>query len=255
MISILLFCSIQALTFAWEQDVKYFRVDDLGYVYTLDNRTLVKHDVAGDTLFVFSQMNVGAPSQLDVSNPLRPMLFYRETGSLLLLDNTLSEQRMLRLWETGVGLPEWVASGVNQEFWVYDALSKEVLRVNERMAVQARTGYLPASTGREPKVIGMAERHEQLILADASYGLWVFDRFGSLTKRIPVDNLTYMRAHASGVYLQTDHGPMWYNYGDIEPQVIENKGESNLETLTDQQNRRSFYLSEGKLEIIAQNAE
>ena len=162
---------------------------------------------------------------------------------------------MLRLWEAGVGLPEWVASGVNQELWIYDALNKEVVRVNERMAIQARTGYLPASTGREPNVIGMAERHEQLIIADSSYGLWVFDRFGSLTKRIPIDQLTYMRAHASGVYLQTKTGAMWYNYGDIEPQVITNRPNFKEEALIDQQNGRSFYLSEGKLEIVEENAE
>jgi len=67
---------------------------------------------------------------------------------MVLLDNTLSEQRVVRLFETGAGLPEWVASGVNQEFWMFDALNKELLRIDERMSVQSQF-RIPAKLVRE----------------------------------------------------------------------------------------------------------
>lgn len=248
-------CLFQVINMSWAQEVNYFRVDDLGYVYTLDQASLVKHTPKGDTLFVYSRLDLGTPSQLDVSNPLRPLLFFRETGTMVLLDNTLSEQRVVRLWETGAGLPEWVASGVNQEFWMYDALNKELLRIDERMQVKANTGYLPNLLGRELKIVGLAERHEQVILADANYGLWIFDRFGGITKRVPIENLVYMRAHASGVFLQTTTGVLWYAYGAVEPKVPEETNRLGPKDLRDIQNGKFFYLKGKKLEILSENAD
>ncbi len=255
MISYLFASLLQLTAMSWTTDVDYFKVDDLGYVYTLSQASLVKHSVAGDTLFVYSRLDLGTPTQLDVSNPLRPLLFFRETGAMVLLDNTLSEQRVVRLFETGAGLPEWVASGVNQEFWMYDALNKELLRIDERMSVKANTGYLPNLLGRELEIVGLAERHEQVILADANYGLWIFDRFGGIAKRIPIKGLIEMRTHASGIFLRTEDGPLWYNYGGIEPNTFQTTKVPISIYLFDAQNGKYFYLNGKKLEVLYENAE
>lgn len=199
----------------------HFRVDDLGYLYALGEQELVKYDREGNELFVYSRMDLGALSQLDVSDPLRPLLFFEETGTLVALDNTLSEQRVLRLWEGGMGMPIWVASGVNQEFWVYDALNKELLRIDERMSKRASSGYLPVLTGHDPEIVGMAERHEQLIVADKNYGLWVLDRFGTLVRKIPLKGIEEMRTHASGMVLKVGEAYFWLRYGEIHPLPIE----------------------------------
>ncbi len=201
-------------------DAERFRVDDLGYIYGVRDYSLTLYDRNGRMRFVYSRMDLGAPAQLDVSDPLRPLLFYPETGTLVALDNTLSEQRVLRLWDGGWGMPEWVASGVNQEFWVYDALNKEVIRIDDRMTRRAGTGYLPAVTGHSPEIVGMAERHEQLIVADRAYGLWIFDRFGTFVRGIPVQGLRELRTHASGMTLLSDYGVFWMRYGDLLPQLL-----------------------------------
>ena len=201
-------------------DAERFHVDDLGYIYGVREYSLTLYDRDGKLRFVYSRMDLGSPSQLDVSDPLRPLLFYPETGTLVALDNTLSEQRVLRLWDGGWGMPQWVASGVNQEFWVYDALNKEVIRIDDRMIRRAGTGYLPAVTGHSPEIVGMAERHEQLIIADRTHGLWIFDRFGTFVRSIPIQGLRELRTHASGMSLATDHGLFWMRYGEMLPTLV-----------------------------------
>lgn len=201
-------------------DAERFLVDDLGYIYGVRDYSLTLYDRDGRMRFVYSRMDLGSPSQLDVSDPLRPLVFYPETGTLVALDNTLSEQRVLRLWDAGWGMPQWVASGVNQEFWVYDALNKEVIRIDDRMIRRAGTGYLPAVTGHSPEIVGMAERHEQLIIADRTHGLWIFDRFGTFVRSIPIQGLRELRTHASGMCLATDYGLFWMRYGDLLPELI-----------------------------------
>ena len=43
-------------------------------------------------IYSYSNKNLGKISQVDVSNPLRPLLLYRDMGVICVLDNTLSQQ-------------------------------------------------------------------------------------------------------------------------------------------------------------------
>lgn len=214
------FCIVLAILISnviWSQENQNLYLDDLGFAYLLDGSKVKKYDAKGEELFVYSRMDLGDPDYLDVSDPLRIAAVYLENGIVAVLDNTLSEQRVVRLWNTQLGLPSYVASGVNEQIWVYDALSKEVVLLDNKLERVLTTGYLPAILGREPSVIGMAERHEQLIIADADYGLWVFDRFGTLVHRHPIDGIRWIKAHADGVLLSTTTGWKWWKYGAVTP--------------------------------------
>jgi hypothetical protein len=215
-----IFLSGWQLMHTWPTDAKRFRIDDLGFVYTIEDQSVIKYDVEGTEQFVYSRMDLGMPQQMDTSDPLRPLIYYPETGSLVVLDNTLTEQRVLRLWDGNIGMPQWVVSGVNQEFWIYDQLNKELVRVDERLNRQVSTGYLPALTGRDPEIVGLAERHEQVIMADAGYGLYIFDRFGTLVRRIPIRALHSLRTHADGMILHADTTLYRLPYGGLEPVAI-----------------------------------
>ncbi|WP_306642235.1 hypothetical protein [Sanyastnella coralliicola] len=221
-------------------------VDDLGFIYAVQGQDLIKWNEKGEQLFVFSRLDLGMPEQIDVSDPLRPLLLYPETGTLVVLDNTLSEQRTVRLWDSDLGLPQWVASGVNEEIWVYDALNKEIFRTDERLDRQVSTGYLPNITGRDVEFIGMVERHERLLIGDAGYGFWVFDRFGTLVRRIPIQGLVDFRAHAEGVFIRTEEQIMWLRYNGVEPKVYEGLNPASTIDVT---GSRVYNLENGVLEI------
>lgn len=247
---IILYCIsslLGTLLAMWETPASTFRIDDLGYVYTVEEQSIAKYDQKGELLFIYSRMDLGIPSQLDTSDPLRPLVFYEATGSLVVLDNTLTEQRVLRLWDSDLGLPSRVASGVNQEVWIYDELNKELVRLDERLEKKVSTGYLPALTGSDPDIIRMAERHEQVIVADAGYGLWIFDRFGTLVHRIPIDDLRELRTHADHMVLRADSSLYTLGYGERVPVRIR---PFQAEEKALDQNRGLFYqLIDGELRI------
>jgi hypothetical protein len=209
---ILIAISVFGIDHCWDTQANDFLVDDLGYLYTISDFSLVKHRDNGDTLFVYSRIDLGKISQVDLSNPLRPIVFYEETSNLCILDNTLSEQRLLSLWNNNFGMVEMIASGVNQQFWVYDAINKELLLVDERMEIRAQSGYLPGIIGGDIALVGMAERHEQLFIADGNYGIWIFDRFGTLTHRVRFENIEAIRAHADAISIRSKEGFYTYSY-------------------------------------------
>lgn len=237
---------LQGMLSHWNVDGTDFRVDDLGYVYGLDQQKITRYDRDGVKQFVYSRMDLGSLRQFDPSDPLRLLALFPETGTLVVLDNTLSEQRVLRLWDGGLGMPMWIASGVNQEFWVYDALNKEVVRIDERMRRTSSTGYLPAVTGHDPELVGLAERHEQLLVADKHYGIWIFDRFGTAVRSIPIAGIQGLQTHASGMAITTDDGLLWLRYGDFEPQKLDLPFVGGQ---VDADHKRLYHFVDGKLMI------
>ena len=224
------------------------RVDDLGFVYLIDDHDLLKKNQKGEDQFVYSRLDLGIPAQLDLSDPLRPLLLYPETGALVVLDNTLSEQRMVRLWDVNLGLPLWVASGIDEHVWVYDGLNQEVIRLNEKFVRQVSTGYLPSITGSTIDFLGMAERHEQLFIADRNYGVWVFDRFGTLVKRIPMKGISKFSSHADGMYILADQKGYLLSYHEIFPKELKLDGGLMPEDVL---RRKAFFVKDGVLEICS----
>ena len=62
-------------------------VDQYGYFYIIDQDNLIKYDSEGHTLYHYSNKLLGNIDQIDISNPLRPLLFYKDQGLIIVLDN------------------------------------------------------------------------------------------------------------------------------------------------------------------------
>ena len=53
-------------------------IDQYGYFYIIDQDNLIKYDNEGHTLYHYSNKLLGNIDQIDISNPLRPLLFYKD---------------------------------------------------------------------------------------------------------------------------------------------------------------------------------
>ena len=67
-------------------------IDRYGHIYEMSYDNLFKKNKHNEILYSYSNKNLGKISQVDVSNPLRPLLLYKDMGVICVLDNTLSQQ-------------------------------------------------------------------------------------------------------------------------------------------------------------------
>ena len=67
-------------------------IDRYGHIYEMSYDNLFKKNKHNEILYSYSNKNLGKISQVDVSNPLRPLLLYKDMGVICVLDNTLSKQ-------------------------------------------------------------------------------------------------------------------------------------------------------------------
>lgn len=71
-----------------EADV-FVGADKFSNLYYTQNRTLYKKET--HQIFEFAALNLGEITTVDIVNPLKISLFYRQSNTLVLLDNTLTE--------------------------------------------------------------------------------------------------------------------------------------------------------------------
>jgi hypothetical protein len=64
-------------------------VDKFTNIYYLDNRTLYKS--GSDQKYEFAALNLGPITYVDIVNPLKITVFYKQSNTAVILDNTLNE--------------------------------------------------------------------------------------------------------------------------------------------------------------------
>lgn len=185
---------------------KFIRIDNIHHLYAVGETEIIKYDDRGNAKYRFSNNQYGSIGDVDVSQPLRPLVFYPDLGALLLLDNTLSEFRgPIDLGEKGIVRPLLACASVQNHFWVYDQIGSKLVRLSDRFDKVVETGNLAQILGiaLEPEFI--RETDGRVYLNDPAVGILVFDLFGSYVKTIPIKNLRHFNfVQGRIVYLEND---------------------------------------------------
>ena len=119
-------------------------VDRYGYIYEMSYDNLFKKNKNNQIIYSYSNKNLGKISQVDVSNPLRPLLLYRDMGVICVLDNTLSQQEKnidlnsLSLYQTNC----IANSNFDNGIWLFDVDINEIIKVDIHSNITYRSGNL-----------------------------------------------------------------------------------------------------------------
>ena len=166
-------------------------VDGLTNIYVIHADELKKYNASGVFLKAFSNKRYGNIVDVDVSNPLKILVYYREFQQVLFLDNQLSPANNAISLETiGFEQASLVCTSVNNSFWLYDKQNNELLRFDAELKVLVRTGNLKRILDIDLKPNYMREHGSYLYLNCPREGILVFDIYGTFYKTIPVKNLT-----------------------------------------------------------------
>lgn len=157
-------------------------IDQYGYFYIIDQDNLIKYDSEGHTLYRYSNKLLGNIDQIDISNPLRPLLFYKDQGLIIVLDNTLSQQKEpISLNELGLYQTSCIAnSNFDNGIWLYDIDVNEIIKINHLSQVNYRSGNLSVLIpNMEFPILNLKEKNRKLYVVTRNK-IFVMDQFGSL---------------------------------------------------------------------------
>lgn len=189
----------------------FFSVDNLGNVYTVKGDQMQKYSTQWKQVNTYSSKLLGNLTSVDVSNPMKVVVFYKNLSQVVFLDNTLSQEgEPVALESLGFGLATLICSSVNNGIWIYDQRNFQLVRLDQNLKAIAETGNIAQQTGGELQPDFLIEKNNWVYLNDTARGILVFDIFGTYSKTIPLKNIHSFQIAEDILFFET--GKKFYSF-------------------------------------------
>lgn len=168
----------------------YFTVDGLRNIYYINaSDEIVKYNCKDSTTITYSNLNLGKPTFIDVSNPLKILVFYPDRQLIVILDNQLSELLILRL-NGRSNTPNYQPGVIckltgTDHIWMYDELSRKLIRLDESGKVIAASEIFDQLFDFSVEVTKIFSTNDKIYLYAEDEGLLVFDAYANYVNTIP----------------------------------------------------------------------
>ena len=135
----ILFLTFSSLTFSQNQsiDTEYINsqemhgktfvgFDNLKNYYYTENNVLFKDN--GLKIWEYKNLALGKITSVDLTNPLKTVLFYQDFNTIISLDSQLNETQKINLFELDSSiLATKVGFAAKNQFWIYNELTRQVM--------------------------------------------------------------------------------------------------------------------------------
>ena len=179
-----------------------FTVDNLGnlYVVTLTGQ-LKKMGPEGDSLAVFNNVRqFGKLSLIDVSNPLKVLLYYRDFGTVVVLDRFLNTRATIDLRKLNLFQVKAIGLSYDNNIWVFDELESMLKRVGEDGRILYQSADMRMLVDSTPSPQFIADQDRQVYLYDSLKGVYQFDYYGAFRNRIRLTGWTDFTVIGNALY-------------------------------------------------------
>ena len=199
-------------------NAKYLTADQTGNVYVVrKNNELVRFNGKGDSTATYQNSSNGDLRQVEVSNPLKPLLFYPAFSKLVMLDRMLSVKNEINLHDAQIQNATVVAQSIQNRIWIYDAYQTKLKLLDEQINVVMQTGDLRQELQTTPNISCIVEADWKVLLCDSLKGIFVFDFAGNYINTISIFAKSIRTIGAQIQYIQNDTLFSWDKFKLNQP--------------------------------------
>lgn len=163
--------------------------DNFGNFYTVAANRILKFSREGKYLYPYEEFRYGKIGTVDVTNPMKILVYYPDFLTVVTLDRFLSPLTTYNFFELGYQNVTAVASSVDGRIWYYDNVDFKLKKIDETGKVFRESQPLNVVLEKAPNPHFMVEKDNQLYMNDSTMGILVFDFFGSYGKTLPLKGL------------------------------------------------------------------
>lgn len=165
----------------------YFNVDNLDNVYLLNlNNQLKKLNSNGDSAGVFNDVRrYGKLYSVDVTNPLKLLLYYQNFSTVVVLDRFLNVRNTINLRKQNIFNVKTIASSYDNHIWIFDEGDAKLKKIDDNGEVLLETVDLRLALDSVPSPTSITDQDGFVYLYDPKKGFYIFDNYGTLKNKIP----------------------------------------------------------------------
>lgn len=181
---------------------KAFEVDNLGNIYLFNaSGQLKKLNSNYDSSGVFNDIKrFGVPSNIDVSNPLKILLYYKKYSTIVVLDRFLSLRNTINLRKKGFFKVNAVATSYDNHIWVFDEQDFKLKKVDDEITTLNETPDLRLVLDSVPSPQKIINRENAVFVYDTAKGFYIFDNYGAYKNHLPFYRWNNVDANENRIY-------------------------------------------------------
>lgn len=171
-------------------DIIDFAVDNLDNIYLLNSRNqLKKLSSNGDSVAIYNDVkHFGKATLIDVSNPLKVLLYYKNFGTIVVLDRFLNLKNTIDLRNKNILQAKAIGQSYDNKIWVYDEVESKLKKIDEEGKLLLETPDFRLLFDETLSPQSITDNDLNVYIYDSSKAVYVFDYYGALKNKILISH-------------------------------------------------------------------
>ena len=173
----------------YETKANFIAIDNFSNFYSADDNRLFKFSPDGTYLYPYEEFKYGKIGMVDVSNPMKVLVFCPDFMTVITLDKFLAPLTVYSFFDLGYQNISAVAISSDGLLWFYDNNDFKLKKIDETGTIAKESQPLNNVVNITPNPNFMIEKDNVVYLNDPEIGIMVFDVFGNYIKTVPIKGL------------------------------------------------------------------
>lgn len=193
-------------------DIIAMEADNLDNLYLVNSQNqLRKLDSKGDSMAVFNDVRkFGKATLIDVSNPLKVLLYYNDFTTVVMLDRFLNIRNSIDLRRQNIFQVKAIGQSYDNRVWVFDELENKLKKLDEDGKQLQETPDFRLLLGKTISPVRIFDENKYVYVCDTLNGIYVFDYFGALKNNILIQQ--WQNLKVTGHYIYGSRADTLYRY-------------------------------------------
>ncbi|MBL0026934.1 MAG: hypothetical protein IPO98_18960 [Saprospiraceae bacterium] len=195
-------------------------VDNLGRIYVVDDKNrIINYKPDFTEQYRFADKKSGFISRIDVSNPLRIIVFYDDFNKVKILDNTLS---IISELDLGDKFSDVTACTVTNDgnLWIYDPVQFKLIKIRDNGSVIFESSNVNDFGMTDVQIYDIREKGNYVVLCDKQKGFYIFDNLGQYQYQYEASDIKHFQFDGRNINYFTGTGMKSYSVKFKERMLI-----------------------------------
>ncbi len=232
-------------------DFSYFNVDNLDNLYLVNNGNQLKKIKAnGDSVAVFNDVKrFGNPSYVDVTNPLKILLYYKNYATIVTLDRFLAFRNTINLRTQQIFLVNSIALSYDNNTWIFDEEDYKLKKIDEQGKLLQETVGWRLLFDTVPSPTRIIDRDNFVYVYDPEKGFYIFDYYGTFKNRLAFLHWTSVEVSGRTMYGFNDGKLFSYELNSLQLKEYRLPAFFGNYQAIKAMNRKIYVLKEGGIDV------
>lgn len=166
----------------------YFVCDNFGNIYTINEEKVTKYDSTGKITSLYDSKSHGRIGAIDITNPLKIMLFYPESQQIQFIDRNLAPiNESIDLSSYFSDSFTLGSTSYSNGLWLFSLQSSTLYHTNHQIRIVSKIENLNQELPQNFTPNQLLELDNNVYLGDPHHGIIVLDRWGAILKKVLIN--------------------------------------------------------------------